>query len=113
MDSVLPAGPGAPPGAVPTIAVPDQLCAIGGKQAPHDTVGLLGGRRPETSVRNIHRCLRPGGWMLVSLGTKDTPAWLEANFFGFGATSWATGWDTETNLSLVAESGFTSGVVTG
>ena len=28
VDSVLPAGPGTPPGAMPTIAVPDQLCEI-------------------------------------------------------------------------------------
>lgn len=44
--------------------------------------------------------------MLVNFGTKDSPAWLEEDFLGYGATSWTNGWDAEANLSLVSESGF-------
>jgi len=52
--------------------------------------------------------------MLVNFGAKDLSAWLEEDFFGDGATSWTNGWDAETTLSLVAESGFPgSGVVSG
>lgn len=55
-----------------------------------------------------------GRWMLVNFGAKDLSAWLEEDFFGDGATSWTNGWDAETTLSLVAESGFPgSGVVSG
>jgi len=64
-------------------------------------------------LERVQQWLRPGGWMLVNFGTKDSPAWLEENFLGYGATSWTNGWDAETNPSLVAESGFTLSVVSG
>ena len=47
--------------------------------------------------------------MLVNFRTQDSPAWLEEDFLGYGATSWTNGWDAETNLSVVSESRFRVG----
>lgn len=50
--------------------------------------------------------LRPGGWLLASMGTSDEAGWNEENFLGFGHTSWTNGFDPDTTRALLTGAGF-------
>ena len=50
--------------------------------------------------------LRPGGWFLASMGTRDVAGWNEEDFLGFGHTSWTNGLDPATTRRLLTEAGF-------
>ena len=58
-------------------------------------------------LERIHRWIRPGGSLLLTFGTKDSPAWLEEDFLGYGVNSWTNGWAPERSVSLVEGAGFT------
>ena len=50
--------------------------------------------------------LRPGGWLLASMGTSDEEGWNEEDFLGFGHTSWTNGLDPEAMRRLLTDAGF-------
>jgi cyclopropane fatty-acyl-phospholipid synthase-like methyltransferase len=50
--------------------------------------------------------LRPGGWLLASMGTSDQAGWNEENFLGFGHASWTNGCDPTTSRTLLERAGF-------
>lgn len=50
--------------------------------------------------------LRPGGWLLASMGTSDEAGWNEENFLGFGHTNWTNGFDPDTTRTLLTAAGF-------
>jgi cyclopropane fatty-acyl-phospholipid synthase-like methyltransferase len=50
--------------------------------------------------------LRPGGWLLASMGTSDQAGWNEEDFLGFGHTSWTNGCDPATSRRLLNDAGF-------
>jgi cyclopropane fatty-acyl-phospholipid synthase-like methyltransferase len=53
----------------------------------------------------IHRLLRPGGWLVATLGSGDSSDCIEPDWLG--APMFFSHYDGETNLKLVAEAGFT------
>jgi SAM-dependent methyltransferase len=55
-------------------------------------------------LARIARWLRPGGLLLASFGTGDTPGEVEQDWLG--APMYFSGFDTETNRSLVCDAGF-------
>ncbi|MCL4558990.1 MAG: class I SAM-dependent methyltransferase [Chloroflexi bacterium] len=52
----------------------------------------------------IFRLLRPGGWLVATLGSGDSPDCVEADWLG--APMFFSHYDGETNLKLVGEAGF-------
>ena len=50
--------------------------------------------------------LRPGGWLLASMGTSDEAGWNEEDFLGFGHTNWTNGFDPDTTRTLLTTAGF-------
>lgn len=58
-------------------------------------------------LARIHGWLRPGGSLLLTFGTNDSPAWLEEDFLGHGVNSWTNGWAPVRSLALVEGAGFT------
>jgi cyclopropane fatty-acyl-phospholipid synthase-like methyltransferase len=50
--------------------------------------------------------LRPGGWLLASMGSSDEAGWNEEDFLGFGHTNWTNGFDPDTSRRLLQEAGF-------
>ena len=57
-------------------------------------------------LARIHSWVRPGGWLLTTFGSTDSPAWLEEDFLSYGVQSWTNGWNPERSLSLVEGAGF-------
>ncbi len=55
-------------------------------------------------LRRIHGWLRPGGWLLTTLGTGDSPDEVEDDWLG--APMFFASFDADTNRKLVAEAGF-------
>jgi cyclopropane fatty-acyl-phospholipid synthase-like methyltransferase len=53
----------------------------------------------------LRRWLTPGGWLLATFGTGDSPGWLEENLFGFGATNWTNSFDRPTTERLLYDAG--------
>lgn len=49
--------------------------------------------------------LRPGGWLLATMGTENTPGVIEADWLG--APMYWSSYDAETNRELVRHTGFT------
>ncbi len=54
--------------------------------------------------RSIARWLRPGGWLLASLGTRDNPSAIEDDWLG--APMFWSGFDADTNRLLLEDAGF-------
>jgi cyclopropane fatty-acyl-phospholipid synthase-like methyltransferase len=50
--------------------------------------------------------LRPGAWLLASMGATDAAGWNEEDFLGFGHTSWTNGCDPATSRRLLTDAGF-------
>ena len=50
--------------------------------------------------------LRPGGWLLASMGSGDEAGFDEEDFLGFGHTNWTNGVDPGTSRRLLQEAGF-------
>ncbi|MDQ1533316.1 MAG: hypothetical protein QOF28_1077 [Actinomycetota bacterium] len=50
--------------------------------------------------------LRPGGWILASMGRSDEAGWNEENFLGLGHTNWTNGCDPDTSRRLLTGAGF-------
>ena len=55
----------------------------------------------------IHGWLRPGGSLLATLGTGDSPGWLEEDLLGLGSTNWTNSFDPDTTLRLLREAHLT------
>jgi SAM-dependent methyltransferase len=55
-------------------------------------------------LRNIHRMLKPGGLLVVTMGSGDTPGYIESDWLG--APMFFSHYDGETNVKLVEEAGF-------
>jgi ubiquinone/menaquinone biosynthesis C-methylase UbiE len=53
----------------------------------------------------ISRWLVPGGWLLGTFGTGDSPGWLEEDLLGFGAANWTNSYDPETTRELIRAAG--------
>jgi ubiquinone/menaquinone biosynthesis C-methylase UbiE len=50
--------------------------------------------------------LRPGGWLLASMGTSDDDGWNEEDFLGFGHASWTNGFGPDETRRLLTDAGF-------
>jgi SAM-dependent methyltransferase len=50
--------------------------------------------------------LRPGGWLLATLGTSDSPGFDEEDFLGFGHSNWTNGFAPGAIRTLLASVGF-------
>ncbi|MCU1428607.1 MAG: methyltransferase type 11 [Actinomycetia bacterium] len=62
--------------------------------------------RYTTLFARLVEWLRPGGWLLASMGASDEPGWNEEDFLGFGHDNWTNGYDAPTNRRLLDEAGF-------
>jgi cyclopropane fatty-acyl-phospholipid synthase-like methyltransferase len=60
----------------------------------------------EELFAKIRRWLIPDGWFLASLGSADSPGWLEEDLLGLGATNWTNGFDVATTTRLLVGAGF-------
>jgi SAM-dependent methyltransferase len=50
--------------------------------------------------------MRPGAWLLASMGTSDVAGYNEVDFLGFGHPNWTNGYDTATTRGLLETAGF-------
>jgi SAM-dependent methyltransferase len=57
-------------------------------------------------VRQVAKWLRPGGWLVATMGTQDTQADYDRDFLG-APMYWST-YDAKTNLLLVGNAGLTA-----
>ena len=55
---------------------------------------------------SIHDWLKPDGWFLTCLGTRESTGWLEEDFLGYGGTNWTNSYDREQNRALLMGAGF-------
>ena len=55
---------------------------------------------------SIRGWLRPGGWLLTSLGTGNSPGWLEEDLLGLGATNWTNSFDSAKTERLIRDARF-------
>jgi SAM-dependent methyltransferase len=58
-----------------------------------------------STLRRIATWLKPGGFFVASLGTRDHPASTEEAWLGVAPMFWST-WDAQTNVALLSEAGF-------
>jgi SAM-dependent methyltransferase len=56
-------------------------------------------------IERIAQWLRPGGWLLINLGTSNDPGSIEPDWLGT-AMYWSS-YDAQTNLNLISQAGFT------
>lgn len=62
-------------------------------------------RRYHSKILNkFYKILKPNGYLLISVGMKDTKSWIEENWLG--AEMYFSGFDKETNLKLIEKTGF-------
>jgi len=54
-------------------------------------------------LRSIATWLRPGGYLVASMGSRSTPGWREADWLG--APTYFSSFDAATNRRLVEEAG--------
>ena len=57
-------------------------------------------------LRNFQRMLKPGGYLLISMGSQDNPGDSEDNWLEAGAPMYWSHFDAEANLNMVQEAGF-------